>query len=171
MTTILRFKRAFADNSGNSEFWLNSENIIMKFFMSSESDSRYDDFEESLRKIHNEIEKQVKNALEGNDYGNDIEQFGIIPIIIKFDEQMEKDGWFKDRVLFKRKKKEADLRLRINYDKFVKGNEETRKLLLIDNIIKSIEALSKKAKDFKAEKLSNDILQLFNVKKEDLTAL
>ena len=143
----------------------------MKFFMSSESDSRFDDFEESLRKVHNEIERQIKNALEGNDYGSGVETFGIIPIIIKFDEQMEKDGWFRERVLFQRKQKSADLRLRINYDKFVKGNDETKKLLLIDNIVKSIEAFSKRAKNFKAEKLINDILQLFNIKKEDLSAL
>jgi hypothetical protein len=143
----------------------------MKFFMSSESDSRFDDFGESLRKVHNEIERQIKNALEGTDYGSGVESFGIIPIIIKFDEQMEKDGWFKERVLFQRKQKAADLRLRINYDKFVKGNEETRKLLLIDNIVKSIEAFSKRTKDFKAEKLIQDILSLFSVTREDLSAL
>jgi hypothetical protein len=147
------------------------EIAIMKFFMSSESDSRYDNFGESLRKVRNDIERQVINALGGNDYGKDVESLGIIPIIIKFDEQMEKEGWFKERVLFKRKQRDADLRLRINYDKFVKGNDDKKKLLLIDNIIKCIEALSKKAKDFNAEKLIADILSLFNLRKEDLSAL
>ena len=38
----------------------------------------------------------------------------------------------------------------------------------MDNIIKSIEALSKKTKDFKAEELISDILSLFDLKREDL---
>ena len=85
---------------------------------------------------------------------------------------MEKEGWYKEKVQFKKKKKDADIRLRIDYDKFAKGDENTKKLLIIDNVIKSIRELSKKAKnDFNAKQLEDDILSLFDLKVEDLEKL
>ena len=140
----------------------------MIFFMSSEFDGRFDDFEEPFRIVQNDIEEKIKANLENNDYEKDVEDFGIIPIIMKFGDEMDGEVWYKERLLFKKKKKEADIRLRIDYDTFVKGDNQTKKLLLIDNIIKSIEALSKKTKDFKAEELISDILSLFDLKREDL---
>lgn len=138
----------------------------MKFFMSSESDGRYDDFEEPLRIISNEIEDTIKPFIEERSYGEDVTDISIISVIIKPD--LAKEGWFKERVLFKRKAKDADLRLRIDYDKFVKGNDETKRLLLIDNIMKSIEKLSVKTKDFDSKKLQEDILSILNVTWEEL---
>jgi hypothetical protein len=136
--------------------------------MSSESDRRFDDFEEPLRRIRNEIEEKIKKYIENKDYGNEVSELSIIPIIVKFNKQMEEEGWFKERKLFKRKSKEADVRLRIDYDRFVNGNNNVKKMLLIGNIIKSIEALSSKARDFKAQELVNDILKLFGLNREDL---
>lgn len=139
---------------------------VMKFFMSSESDGRYDDFEEPLRIISNEIEDTIKPFIEERSYGEDVTDISIISVIIKPD--LAKEGWFKERVLFKRKAKDADLRLRIDYDKFVKGNDEIKRLLLIDNIMKSIERLSVKTKDFDSKKLQEDILSILNVTWEEL---
>lgn len=144
----------------------------MDFFMSSESDSRYENFEESLRIISNKIELQIKNFIKDKFYGNEIKDLSIIPIIIKFDENMEKEGWFKEKITFKKAKNQGDIRLRVNYDKFVNGDENIKKLLLIDNVIKSIRELSKKAKnDFNAKQLENDILKLFNITLNDLEKL
>lgn len=144
----------------------------MKFFMSSESDSRYNNFQDDLRIIRNEIENKIKNFVENKEYGTELEDIGMIAIIIKFNEEMENEGWFKERVLFKKSKKDADIRLRVDYDKFVKGDNEKKKLLLIDNVIKSIRAISKKAKkDFRAQELENDILNLFNLSVKDLEAI
>lgn len=139
---------------------------VMKFFMSSESDGRYDDFEEPLRIISNEIEDTIKPFIEERSYGEDVTDISIISVIIKPD--LAKEGWFKERVLFKRKAKDADLRLRIDYDKFVKGNDEIKRLLLIDNITKSIGKLSVKTKDFDSKKLQEDILSILNVTWEEL---
>ena len=140
--------------------------------MSSESDSRYENFEESLRIISNKIELQIKNFIKDKFYGNEIKDLSIIPIIIKFDENMEKEGWFKEKITFKKAKNQGDIRLRVNYDKFVNGDENIKKLLLIDNVIKSIRELSKKAKnDFNAKQLENDILKLFNITLNDLEKL
>lgn len=85
---------------------------------------------------------------------------------------MEKEGWFKERILFKKAKNQGDIRLRVNYDKFVKGDDNTKKLLLIDNVIKSIRELSKKIKSgFNAKQLEYDILKLFNLTIVDLEKL
>ena len=140
----------------------------MDFFMTSESDSRYDNFEESLRVIRNEIENTIKPVVEKRDYGKDVQLLAVIPIIIKFDQQMEDEGWFKERVLYKKKSKETDIRLRIDYVKFVKGNDNTKRLLLIDNIIKSIDRIVPKTKDFDHKTLKEDILSVLNVSWDDL---
>ncbi|MHC4926792.1 MAG: Imm44 family immunity protein, partial [Planctomycetota bacterium] len=103
----------------------------MIFFMSSESDRRFDDFEEPLRRIRNEIEEKIKKYIENKDYGNEVSELSIIPIIVKFNKQMEEEGWFKERKLFKRKSKDADVRLRIDYDRLVNGNNNVKKMLLI----------------------------------------
>jgi hypothetical protein len=140
--------------------------------MSSESDNRYVDFQDDLSRISNEIENKIKNYVVDKEYGTELEDIGVIPIIIKFNEEMEKEGWFKERVLFKKSKKDADIRLRIDFDKFVKGDTEKKKLLLIDNVIRSVRAISKKAKkDFRAHELEADILKLFNLTAKDLEAL
>ena len=57
--------------------------------MSSESDSRYDNFEDALHIVSNDVETKIKNYLQDKSYGSEIEDISIIPIIIKFDKQME----------------------------------------------------------------------------------
>ena len=144
----------------------------MDFFMTYEIDSRYNNFGDILRKIGNDIEVKIKNFLKEKNYGTEIQDLSIIPIIIKFNEQMEKEGWFKEKITYKKSKNQADIRLKINYDKFVNGDEITKKLLLIHIIIKSIRELSKKAKNnFKANELEEDILKLFNLTISDLEKL
>jgi hypothetical protein len=141
----------------------------MEFMMSSESDGRYDDFADALRETRNEIARDVKEFLKDRDYGSEVVDLGVIPIIMKFDDEMERQGWFKERVYLKRREADADVRLRIDYDRFVKGDKATKRLLLIDNIIQSIRALSSKAnKDFRAGELEQDILALLDVRIEEL---
>ena len=56
--------------------------------------------------------------------------------------------------------------------KFVNGDEVLKKMLLIDNVIKSIRALSNKVKkDFNANEMENDILELFNLTNIDIENL
>ena len=82
---------------------------------------------------------------------------------------MEEEGWFKERVLYRKNSGETDVRLKIDYDAFVKGNGDIKKLLLVANVIYSIRRLSEKIKTgFESKKLEDDILNLFNYKKENL---
>ena len=71
--------------------------------------------------------------------------------------------------LISRKKREADIRLFMDYDKFVKENEENKKLMFVSVIIKSIEVIIEKSKgDFRGEKLIEDILDALKISREQL---
>jgi len=140
----------------------------MKFFISGETDGQLND---SYRIIRNEIEAQIK-TLEGNDYGSEFIGIGIIPIIIDPKRGLFEQGFFKERILIKRKSKDTDIRLRTDFDNFYTASHDAKRLLLLENIIRSIEAIQKRSKgDFKGEKLINDILQLFDIKQETIDHL
>jgi hypothetical protein len=116
------------------------------------------------------MEAELNNALIDKNYGSAIEDIGIIPVLIT--PELLNAGFFKERRLFKRKEKSADYRLRINYEKFLNGNDVTRRLLIIKNIIVSIRDLGRKAKkDFDAQSLENDILATLGVTSEDVNKI
>jgi hypothetical protein len=102
-----------------------------------------------------------------DNYGMEFEDVGIISICIS--QELIDVGWFKERVLAKRKAKEADIRLRMNYDKFISSPPEIQRLMYIENIVRSIRALQKKSKgDFRGEELIKDILEALDVMENDL---
>jgi hypothetical protein len=134
----------------------------MDIFMSGEVDAKIGDEYRELRK---EIEKKLKQ-LQANSYGEEVGNIAIIPIIVNLKPDLENAGFFKEKKQFSKKSKEADFRLRINYDKFVNSNLNTKRLLIIKNVIESIRFLGTKAKvDFDANRLEVDILNLFVVEK------
>jgi hypothetical protein len=105
--------------------------------------------------------------LNDKNYGTALVDIGIIPIIMS--QELLDAGFFKERRLLKRKEKSADYRLKIDYEKFMNGDDETRRLLIIQNIIDSIRDLGRKLKkDFDAQSLENDILNTLGVAKEDI---
>lgn len=76
-------------------------------------------------------------------------------------------GFFKERILIKRKAREADIRQRTDFDKFYTANYEWKRLLLLENVIRSIKAIAARSKsDFDSDKLIKDILQAYEVKPE-----
>jgi hypothetical protein len=114
------------------------------------------------------VEKKLNSSLEEKSYGSCLEEIGIIPIVI--------GEYFvpkiKERRLFQRKTKSADYRLFIDYNKFQTGDNRTRELLLINNIVCSIEDLTRKAKgEFLGKELIDDILRLFQISLEELKTL
>lgn len=90
----------------------------MKIFMSGETHINAEGF----REIRNSIEDQVAPALLSKDYGKELVDIAIIPIIIPKD-ILEK-GFFKERKLFKRKRQEADMRLQIDFEIFYNASNE-----------------------------------------------
>lgn len=96
------------------------------------------------------------SVLHKKDYGEQLNSIGIISIIMR-DEYFE-DGGHKERKYYSKTRKEADIRLRINYNDFLRANEADRKKLYIAHILDSIYIAGKKAgKDFAVTQLLTDV--------------
>lgn len=140
----------------------------MEIFLSGEIDIEVDG---AFSEISKEIETKL-GSLKDKNYGSELQSIGIIPIIVNLSPEYEEAGFFKERMLFKRKQKDADYRLRINFEKFVSGDHNTKRLLLIKNIIDSIRSLGIKAKkDFDAITLEKDILNLLDIDAETINKI
>ncbi len=136
----------------------------MKFFLSGEIDGTrpLDAIDKKFRVSRELVTNKLTPILESNDYGNAVKELSIIPIIVKQPKEMDDDGWFRERKLFKRKRSSADFRLRIDYDQFCNGDDKARIDLIVKNIINSVKILSSRAtKDFDGERLEADILNAF----------
>ena len=105
-----------------------------------------------------------------DNYGTEFRSIAIIPTCLD-DGFWEASGW-KERKQIWRKKKEADIRLRIDYDRFVRETPENQRLMFIDIIVKSIQVVQEKSKgDFRGNELIADILKALNITQDQLDQL
>lgn len=110
------------------------------------------------------------NLMDVNNYGTEFGSIAVIPSCVS-DDFWEALGW-KERKQIWRKKREADIRLRMNYDRFVGETPENQRLLFIQVIVESIRVVISRSKgDFQGEKLISDILRALNVTLQDLDRL
>lgn len=126
---------------------------------------------EIMRTVDKELSFVTDEKLEHIDnYGTEFQEIAIIPTCVD-DNFWEILGW-KERKQIWRKKKEADIRLRMDYYKFMKESYENKRLMFIDIIIKSIQVVQEKSKgDFKGDELIKDIMKAVNVTQEQLDYL
>lgn len=98
------------------------------------------------------------SGLENIDnYGKEFKSIAIIPSCVD-DDFWRALGW-KERVQIWRKKGEADIRLRMDYDRFMAEDYDNKKRMFIEIIVKSIRIIQSRSRgDFNAEKLIDDIL-------------
>lgn len=124
-----------------------------------------------MRTVDKELSFVTDDKLEHIDnYGTEFQEIAIIPTCVD-DNFWEILGW-KERKQIWRKKKEADIRLRMDYYKFMKESYENKRLMFIDIIIKSIQVVQEKSKgDFKGDELIKDIMKAVNVTQEQLDYL
>ena len=107
---------------------------------------------------------------EVDNYGTEFRLISVIPTCLD-DQFWEASGW-KERKQIWRKKKEADIRLRMDYDRFVRETPENQRLMFIDIIVKSIQAVQEKSKgDFRGNELIADILKALNITQDQLDQL
>ena len=141
----------------------------MKIFLGGETSFKANDpFFKVSKQIRQKLEKFEKADPLDDTYGTEFQNIGIITTILG--EGLE--GMWKERKQIWRKKKEADIRLEINYEKFINANEETQILLYIKNIIDSIMVVeNRKKRDFQGLKLIDDILKTLEINKEQLQNL
>lgn len=145
----------------------------MRLFLSGEVQERAYQF---FFNIRNKIEEKLQFVCKENvglekdtTYGTEFEDIGIISIIVP---QSIKDWGLKERKLIKRKAKEADIRLYIDCERFIKETPENQRLMYIKNILDSIDVVIERSKeDFKGEKLKQDILEALEVTMEDIQSL
>lgn len=128
-----------------------------------------------FRYAWNELQAAV-DSLSGFDYGTEFESISVIPIIMP----SEFHDSYRERKLIKRKAKEADIRLYVDYESFVRCRSDMerepfksrRRLLLIKAIVDSITVVENGKKgDFQGIKLIDDLLRALKVEKEDLQNL
>lgn len=133
--------------------------------------------ENGLAQILRDITNQLKfvtdkeaDLINVNNYGLEFGSISIIPSCMD-DGFWNAFGW-KERKQIWRKKKEADIRLRMDYDRFIRETPENQRLLFVDIIVKSIQVVQEKSKeDFRGKELIKDILEALNVTEEQLTQL
>lgn len=143
----------------------------MELFITIEAQK---DVSEILRKMLLDIVCKLdfvtdKNAAlqDINNYGTEFRLISVIPTCLD-DGFWEASGW-KERKQIWRKKKEADIRLRMDYYRFIEETPENQRLMFIDIIVKSIRIVQKKSMgDFQGEKLIDDILNALNIAEEQL---
>ena len=109
--------------------------------------------------------KPVIDKIEQNDYGTEFESIGIIPSIIS--KELMLPDW-KERKQIWRKKREADIRLIIDYEQFIAADLDTQFLLYVQCVIDSIMVVENRKKgDFQGRKLIADILSELGITQED----
>lgn len=146
----------------------------MELFLTIEAQNAV---ESGLADIFHEVNEQLffvtahKAGLEDvNNYGTEFRVVSVIPTCVD-DSFWNALGW-KERTKIWRKKKEADIRLRIDYNRFLNETTKNKRLLFIDVIIKSVQALQERSTgDFRGDMLILDILNALNVQQSQLDNL
>lgn len=146
----------------------------MELFMTIETQAGVDDI---LRAILRDTKCQLKFVTdkeaeleEVDNYGTEFRLISVIPTCLD-DQFWEASGW-KERKQIWRKKKEADIRLRMDYDRFVQETPENQRLMFIDIIVRSIQVVQEKSKDdFRGNELIADILKALNITQDQLDQL
>lgn len=146
----------------------------MQLFITIEAQNATDN---GLFEIFRDINQQLSFVTDNdsdleiiNNYGNEFRIISVIPSCVD-DDFWKASGW-KERKQIWRKKKEADIRLRMDYNRFMEETLENRRLMFIDIIVKSIQVIQEKSTgDFQGLKLIEDILEALNITKSQLSTL
>ena len=143
----------------------------MELFMTIETQADVDDilgaiFWETKCQLSFITDKEA-GLEEVDNYGTEFRLISVIPTCLD-DQFWEASGW-KERKQIWRKKREADIRLRMDYDRFVRETPENQRLMFIDIIVKSIQAVQGKSTgDFRGNELIADILKALNITQDQL---
>jgi len=106
-----------------------------------------------------------------DNYGTEFNDIGIIVTCISKEWLLNMDN-YKERKLVRRKAKEADIRLQMDFELFIQENSENQRLMYLDTIIKSIRVIQERSKgDFRGNELVNDILKALDVDPAKLQVL
>ena len=127
----------------------------MRFFISGEI---HTDVGDAFADVRNAVEAKLNGFFAERDYGSMMVELAVIPIILPPDWGLDRP----ERRLFQRKQRTADYRTRIDYARFLAGDDRSRTALLVRNILDAINDASRKAgTQFRGAALSEDVAALF----------
>jgi len=96
---------------------------------------------DELRPIRNTLEKAINKHLQEAGYTNDkLDSLDVIIIL-------RDDDYFDEIKKYRKSKKDTDIRLKIDYNTFLNANEEERKNLILDVLLRSLDILEEKGLD------------------------
>lgn len=110
-------------------------------------------------KILNPIAKRFNDLYNSRRYSDKIDSLCIIAICTS--PRLQSEGFYKERKYISLKKRYADIRLHLDYEKFLLSTEEEKKALCLNLVLESIKIIQKKLPDFDGDLLSKDIISLF----------
>lgn len=140
---------------------------MREFFLTSETGFLDDKSLKSLQLIMLKVDKKLTEKLSMSNYGGALNHISIIPSIFPNKFYLENPD-HKERKLIKWKSKTADIRLRIDFDKWVESDDKGKEKLFCDNVIRSIQVIQSKVKEgFDAKKLESDIRKELNYEEEN----
>ena len=117
------------------------------------------------------VTNREQNLERVDNYGTEFRNIGIIVTCISKEWLANMDN-YKERKLIKRIAKEADIRLHMDFEKFMSVDQKTQRMIYLNTIIKSIQVVQDRSKgDFKGDALVDDILKALDVSKEQLDNL
>ena len=98
------------------------------------------DIHENYRIIRNKIEKSLNAYLEEIGYKNkDLDSLDVITIL-------RDDEYFNEIKKYRPKKRDTDIRLKIDYDSFKNGDENKRKKLIYEMLLRAMNFLKEEKK-------------------------
>jgi hypothetical protein len=96
--------------------------------------------------------------MKSKEYSEVLKVIGIVPVVAP-EEVLKDSSCWKEHLEFRGKNEVATVWIHINFSDYHTGDSDTKKVLMLDAIIKSIERISKKSKiRFNLEKFNEDIL-------------
>lgn len=137
----------------------------MEIFLSSETEGRADGL---LHPIRNMVDSLLDDVRK-NEYGSALISVGVFAIIMK--EEMYDSGGYCERQYYSKVKKEADIRLRLNYKNFCNAKPEKRMELYKQHVSRALEIAANKAKaadpEFQGDKFVSDVRRAFGLPEKE----
>jgi predicted transcriptional regulator len=132
---------------------------VMKIFITGEVHaSIIEKFRNALLKI-----REVINKINNKSYGGGIKNWGYISIINP--ESFYQEGFLNERKHYAKKKKDLDMRLKIDYQKVLNASEIEMFNLISNSILSSVDIAEHELKisDFNFNAFRTDLTNLFKV--------
>lgn len=104
--------------------------------------------------------REIFKFMKEKNYSEKIETIGIVPIVAP--KELIDQGLWKEEIKYDLKFKLAYVSKQIEFDKYNVANIEERKLLIVNNILASVKAISRKGKlDY--DRFNKDLLEFLEI--------